>query len=94
MYTVLGATGHIGSVIARVLLEKGEKVRIVGRSTARLQPLVQKGAEPFIADVKDAAALARAFTGVRAAFLMMPQASILRTIRLIRKRRATRYRLR
>ncbi|HXX16227.1 MAG TPA: NmrA family NAD(P)-binding protein [Candidatus Eremiobacteraceae bacterium] len=72
MYTVLGATGHIGSVIARVLLEKGEKVRVVGRSTARLQPLVQKGAEPFIADVKDAAALARAFTGVRAAFLMMP----------------------
>jgi uncharacterized protein YbjT (DUF2867 family) len=72
MYTVLGATGHIGSVIAKVLLEKGEKVRVVGRSTARLQPLVQKGAEPFIADVKDAAALARAFTGVRAAFLMMP----------------------
>ena len=72
MYTVLGATGHIGSVIARVLLEKGEKVRVVGRNTARLQPLVQKGAEPFIADVKDAAALARAFTGVRAAFLMMP----------------------
>jgi uncharacterized protein YbjT (DUF2867 family) len=29
MYTVLGATGHIGSVIARKLLEKGEKVRAV-----------------------------------------------------------------
>jgi uncharacterized protein YbjT (DUF2867 family) len=72
MYTVLGATGHIGSVIARKLLEKGEKVRVVGRSTARLQPLVQKGAEAFIGDVNDPEALTRAFQDVRAAFLMMP----------------------
>src|SRR5208337_3132123 len=72
MYTVLGATGHIGSVISRKLLEKGEKVRVVGRSTARLQPLVQKGAEAFIGDVNDAEALARAFQDVRAAFLIIP----------------------
>lgn len=72
MYTVLGATGHIGSVITRKLLEKGEKVRTVGRSTARLQPLVQRGVEAFIADVNDAEALTRAFTDVRAAFLMIP----------------------
>jgi uncharacterized protein YbjT (DUF2867 family) len=72
MYTILGATGHIGSVIAKELLEQGEKVRAVGRSTARLQPLVQKGAEPFIADVNDTGALTRALTGVRAAFLMIP----------------------
>jgi len=72
MYTVLGATGHIGSVITRKLLEKGEKVRAVGRNTARLQPLVQKGAEAFIGDVADADAMARALEGVRAAFLMIP----------------------
>jgi uncharacterized protein YbjT (DUF2867 family) len=72
MYTVLGATGHIGSVIPRKLLEKGDKVRAVGRSTARLQPLVQRGAEAFIGDVNDTAALTRAFTDVRAAFLMIP----------------------
>jgi uncharacterized protein YbjT (DUF2867 family) len=72
MYTVLGATGHIGSVITRKLLEKGEKVRVVGRSTARLQPLVQRGAEAFIAEVHDLEALTRAFTDVRAAFLMIP----------------------
>lgn len=72
MYTVLGATGHIGSVIARKLLEKDEKVRVVGRSTARLQPLVQKGAEAFIGDVNDADSLTRAFQDTRAAFLMMP----------------------
>jgi uncharacterized protein YbjT (DUF2867 family) len=72
MYTVLGATGHIGSVICRKLLEKGEKVRAVGRSSSRLQPLVQKGAEPFIADVNDADVLTRAFEDARAAFLMIP----------------------
>jgi uncharacterized protein YbjT (DUF2867 family) len=72
MYTVLGATGHIGSVLTKLLLENGEKVRVVGRSTSRLQPLVQKGAEPFIGDVTDAEALTRAFEDARAAFLMIP----------------------
>jgi uncharacterized protein YbjT (DUF2867 family) len=72
MYTVLGATGHIGSVITRKLLEKGEKVRVVGRSTARLQPFVQKGAEAFIGDLTDQGSLSRAFHDVRAAFLMTP----------------------
>jgi uncharacterized protein YbjT (DUF2867 family) len=72
MYTVLGATGHIGCIVTKKLLEKGEKVRAVGRSTARLQPLVQLGAEPFIGNINDAEAMTRAFQGVRAAFLMTP----------------------
>ena len=72
MYTVLGATGNIGSVIAKMLLEKGESVRVVGRNAARLHPFVLKGAEPFVGDVTDAEALTRALTGARAAFLMIP----------------------
>jgi len=72
MYTVLGATGHIGSVITKVLLEKGEKVRVVGRHGGKLQPFVLKGAESLVADVTDAEALARALDGARAAFLMVP----------------------
>ncbi|HXY00235.1 MAG TPA: NAD(P)H-binding protein [Candidatus Limnocylindrales bacterium] len=72
MYTVLGANGNIGSVITKKLLEKGEKVRVVGRNSARLQPFVQKGAEPFIGDVADAEAMTRALSGARAAFLMIP----------------------
>jgi uncharacterized protein YbjT (DUF2867 family) len=72
MYTVLGATGNIGSVIARKLLERGEKVRAVGRNSARLQPFVQRGAEAFIADASDAEALTRALTDARAAFLLIP----------------------
>jgi len=72
MYTILGATGNIGSVITKKLLEKGEKVRVVGRNAARLQGFVQKGAEAFVADAKDASVLTQALTGVRAAFLMVP----------------------
>jgi uncharacterized protein YbjT (DUF2867 family) len=72
MYTVLGATGNIGSVITKTLLDKGEKVRVVGRNAARLHPFVQKGAEAFVAEISDAQALTRAFSGARAAFLMLP----------------------
>jgi uncharacterized protein YbjT (DUF2867 family) len=72
MYTVLGATGNIGSVITKCLLEKGEKVRVVARNAARLEQFVHKGAEAFVADVKDTEALTKALTGVRGAFLMLP----------------------
>jgi uncharacterized protein YbjT (DUF2867 family) len=72
MYTVIGATGNIGSVVTKTLLEKGERVRVFGRHAGKLQVFAQKGAEAFVGDVMDADALTRAFTGARAAFLMIP----------------------
>jgi uncharacterized protein YbjT (DUF2867 family) len=72
MYTILGATGNIGSVITKKLLEKGEAVRVVGRNAAKLEQYVRRGAEAFVADIKDAEALTKALTGARAAFLMIP----------------------
>jgi uncharacterized protein YbjT (DUF2867 family) len=72
MYTVLGATGNIGSVITKKLLEKGEKVRVVARNPGKLQQYVHKGAEAFAADVRDVDALTKALSGARAAFLMIP----------------------
>lgn len=72
MYVVLGATGHTGSIIANFLLAKGEKVRVVGREASRLERLVRKGAEAFQANVSDAAALTTAFSGARAAYLLLP----------------------
>ena len=36
MYVVLGATGNTGSMAAKKLLERGEKVRVVGRDAAKL----------------------------------------------------------
>lgn len=71
-YAIIGATGHTGHVVASTLLGNGQSVRVIGRSADRLQPLVQRGAEAFEADVTDSAALTRAFTGAHAAYVMMP----------------------
>jgi uncharacterized protein YbjT (DUF2867 family) len=71
-YVILGASGNTGSIIADFLLSKGKKVRVVGRDAERLQRFVRKGAEAFKADVSDAAALTKAFSGARAAYLLLP----------------------
>jgi uncharacterized protein YbjT (DUF2867 family) len=72
MYAITGATGNTGSVIATKLLGRGEKVRVIGRDASRLGGFVQKGAEAFVADVTDAAALTKAFTGAKAVYAMIP----------------------
>jgi len=72
MYVILGASGNTGSIIADSLLSKSKKVRVVGRDAGRLQRFVRQGAEAFTGDVSDAAALTKAFTGARAAYLLLP----------------------
>ena len=71
-YVILGASGNTGSIIANFLLSKSEKVRVMGRDAGRLQRFVRKGAEASTADVSDAASLAKAFRGARAAYLLLP----------------------
>jgi len=72
MYVVLGASGNTGKVVAKNLLARGQKVRVVGRNAARLQPLAAEGAEIFIGDVTDASALTKAFHKADAAYVMIP----------------------
>ncbi len=72
MYVVLGASGNTGHVVANNLLAQGQKVRVVGRNAAHLQPLTAKGAEALIADVTDAGALAKAFDRADSAYVMIP----------------------
>jgi uncharacterized protein YbjT (DUF2867 family) len=72
MYVVLGGSGNTGSIIADFLLAKGQKVRVVGRDVGRLQRFVRNGAEAYTADSSDAAALTKAFSGARAAYLLLP----------------------
>jgi uncharacterized protein YbjT (DUF2867 family) len=62
MYVILGATGNTGSIVANFLLSKGMK----GRDPGRLQRFVDKGAEAFTANMRDAAVLTKAFGGARA----------------------------
>src|SRR6201987_1004310 len=72
MYVILGASGNTESIIADSLLSKGKKVRVVGRDAGRLQRFARQGAEAFTAELSDAAALTKAFTGARAAYLLLP----------------------
>jgi uncharacterized protein YbjT (DUF2867 family) len=72
MFAITGATGHTGSVVAKNVLKKGAKVRVIGRSPDRLKSLTAEGAEPFTADLTDAAAVAKAMAGVKAAYVMIP----------------------
>ncbi len=72
MYVVTGATGHTGSIVADALLAAGKKVRVIGRDAKRLERFTHKGAEAFVADATDAAAITTAFSGAEAAYLMIP----------------------
>jgi uncharacterized protein YbjT (DUF2867 family) len=45
---------------------------VVGRDAKRLERFTQKGAEAFVADVTDAGAVTKAFTGAKAVYAMIP----------------------
>ncbi len=54
MYVIMSASGNIGSKLTNLLLDKGEKVKVLGRSAERLQPFVDRGAEAAVGEVSDA----------------------------------------
>jgi uncharacterized protein YbjT (DUF2867 family) len=73
MIVVTGATGHTGKAAAEALLASGEKVRVIGRDTKKLEPFTQKGAEAFVGKVEDAAQMSKAFEGATVVYLLIPQ---------------------
>ncbi|MGA7089992.1 MAG: NAD(P)H-binding protein [Candidatus Acidiferrales bacterium] len=73
MIAIVGATGHTGRPAAEALLDKGEKVRVIGRDSAKLASFASRGAEPFAANVEDAAAMTKAFEGAEAVYALIPQ---------------------
>ena len=66
MILVVGATGQLGGLIARTLLDHGKPVRILVRSDSSYDHLVTAGAEPVTGDLKDADSLPACCTGVEA----------------------------
>ena len=64
MILVVGATGLLGSVIARRLLEQSKPVRILVRPGSEYRALAAAGAEPVLGDLKDRASLDAATRGV------------------------------
>ena len=73
MITITGATGRTGGAAAHTLLAAGKKVRAVGRDARKLDGLAKLGAEPFVANVEDVAALTRSFQGASAVYLVLPE---------------------
>ena len=64
MILVAGATGQLGSKIARALLMKGNRVRILARGGSDVAALQAAGAEVALGDLKDRGSLDRACAGI------------------------------
>jgi dihydroflavonol-4-reductase len=65
---VTGATGFLGSHVARVLAEQGAALRLLVRSTSNLRNLEGLNAETATGDLRDAASLERAMSGCEVVF--------------------------
>ncbi|MGJ7567316.1 NmrA family NAD(P)-binding protein [Variovorax sp. GB1R11] len=72
MYAITGITGKVGGAAARHLLSLGLPVRAVVRDAAKGRLWSDQGCEVALADMEDAEALTRAFTGVAGAFVLPP----------------------
>jgi len=72
MYAVTGVTGKVGGELARTLVAAGRSVRAVVRDAKKGQAWAERGCEIALADMGDASALARAFGGATAVFVLPP----------------------
>lgn len=66
MILVAGATGRLGGLVVRMLLERGERVRALVRDPSASVDLAAAGAEVVVGDLKDAASVRAASDGVNA----------------------------
>jgi NAD(P)H dehydrogenase (quinone) len=72
MYAITGITGKVGRQMACALLGKDATVRAVVRDARKGEAWAALGCEVAIAEMEDAAALTRAFTGVEGVFILPP----------------------
>jgi NAD(P)H dehydrogenase (quinone) len=72
MFAVLGATGNAGGATVRALRERGLPVRAILRDKTKAGELEALGCEIAIADLRDAAALAKAIAGAQAVQAICP----------------------
>ncbi len=63
-----GATGFVGSAVARALEASGHQLRVLVRPTSDRRNLTGLAAEPVVGDLTDAASLAGAASGCRYVF--------------------------
>jgi uncharacterized protein YbjT (DUF2867 family) len=68
---VVGATGYVGGLLARRLVEDGEEVAALARHPERAGELAAAGCEVRQADVLEPASLVRALRGVEIAYYLV-----------------------
>src|SRR5580704_3700046 len=72
MYAITGITGKVGGELARALLAAGQPVRAVVRDAKKGEAWAARGCEIALAEMEDATALTKAFTGADSVFILPP----------------------
>jgi NAD(P)H dehydrogenase (quinone) len=72
MFAITGITGQVGGTVARALLAAGKNVRAVVRDPKKGAEWAHQGCEVARADMSDAAALQKAFTGTDGVLILLP----------------------
>lgn len=72
MYAITGITGQVGTALANALFATGKPFRAVVRDAAKGAPFAERGADVALAEIDDTPALARAFEGAEAVFILLP----------------------
>ncbi|RZK54423.1 MAG: NAD-dependent epimerase/dehydratase family protein, partial [Hymenobacter sp.] len=75
MYFILGANGHVGSVLARLLLGQHQPVTVVLHQPGQAARWQQQGAQVAVVDVHDVPALHQVFRPGGRLFLLNPPAA-------------------
>jgi dihydroflavonol-4-reductase len=65
---VTGASGFVGSHVARLLMAKGDRVRVLTRPTSRLEAISGLDVERITGDLRDCSSLGPALEGVQRVF--------------------------
>jgi dihydroflavonol-4-reductase len=65
---VTGASGFVGSHVVRVLVARGERVRVLARPTSRLEAVSGLGVERLTGDLREPASLISALKGAQRVF--------------------------
>jgi dihydroflavonol-4-reductase len=68
LVVVTGATGFVGSAVARALIARGSKVRVLARASSSRRNLEGLDCEIAEGDMRDPASMARALEGARRLF--------------------------
>jgi uncharacterized protein YbjT (DUF2867 family) len=72
MFVISGATGHVGSVVAKELLAKKQKVKVIARDAAKGAAWSKQGAELAVGSLEDQTFLTGALRGATGFFAMLP----------------------